>query len=110
MQYAVAKVRFNSTQFVMRLAKQVFEQAQLVHDLQRRRMNGVAAKIAKKIFVLLKDGHFHAGARQKKSQHHAGRSAPGNATGSAFAHGSWILFYPRRDRNPWKPICRAPPD
>ena len=64
MQYAVAKVRFDSAQFVMRLAKEVFEQTQLVHNLQRRRMNGVAAKIAKEIFMFLKDRHFNAGASQ----------------------------------------------
>src|SRR6266496_1070914 len=90
MKYAVAKMRFNSAQFVMWLAQQVFEQAKLVHDLERRRMNGVAAKIAKEILVFLKDGHFHAGASQKKSQHHTSRSAAGNATRSAFVHGMFL--------------------
>jgi len=33
MQHPIAKVRFNSTYFIMRLAQQIFQQAQLVHEL-----------------------------------------------------------------------------
>ena len=45
-------------------------------------MNGVAAKIAQKIRVLLEDRHFDAGTGQQEPKHHSGGSAPGNAAGS----------------------------
>ena len=42
-------------------------------------MDGVAAKIAQEIGVLFEHDHIDAGARQQEAQHHAGRSAAGDA-------------------------------
>src|SRR6266576_2800542 len=39
-------------------------------------MNGIAAKIAIEILMLLQNDHLHTRARQKKAEHHARRSAP----------------------------------
>src|SRR5207245_11383538 len=46
---------------LMRQLQEFIEQAELIEDLQRRRMDGVAAKIAKEIGVFLKDFHDFRG-------------------------------------------------
>src|SRR2546430_13473345 len=55
------------------------EQAELIEDLQRRGMDGVAAKIAKEIGVFLKDFHADARSGQQEPEHHACRSGTGDA-------------------------------
>ncbi len=41
-------------------------------------MHGVAAKVAKEVGVLLKDGNADAGSRQQITQHNAGGAAAGD--------------------------------
>ena len=57
------------------------EQAQFVHDLKRRRMNGVAPEIAQEIRVLLQEHHLDTGAREQQAEHHAGGTAADDAAG-----------------------------
>ena len=47
-----AEMRLNLPDLLMRVAEELFEQAEFVHQLQGRRMYRVAAKIAQKILVL----------------------------------------------------------
>ena len=54
-------------------------QAELVDDVQRRRMHGVAAEVAEEVGVLLEDDHLDAGAGEQEAQHDARRSATGDA-------------------------------
>src|SRR5258705_942 len=50
-------------------------------------MDGVAAEIAEEIGVLFQDNHFNAGAGEKKTKHHAGRSTAGDqATNGCARH------------------------
>ena len=42
-------------------------------------MNSIAAKVAQEIAVLFQHQHLDAGARQQIPQHHAGRTAAGDA-------------------------------
>jgi hypothetical protein len=63
-----AEVRVNLPHLLMRLAQELFEQTEFVHQLQGRGMNGVAAKIAQEILVLFQNDHFDAGAREHKSR------------------------------------------
>ena len=42
-----------------------FEDAELVEQLERRRMDGVAAKVAEEVGVLFENGDVHAGTRQE---------------------------------------------
>ena len=44
-------------------------------------MDRVAAEVAKKVAMLLQHGDLHAGAREQKAEHPAGRSAANDATG-----------------------------
>ncbi len=67
--------------FLVRQLQKLVEQPELVHQFERRGMNGVAAKVAEEIRVLFQNDNVDAGARQQKSQHDAGRPAAGNAAG-----------------------------
>src|SRR5208283_2959719 len=81
-------------------------QPEIVEQLERGRMDRVAAKIAKEIRVLFEQEDIDAGARQKKSRHHAGWPAAGDAAAgrqslgrarSAALHAKTI---PRSRQNP----------
>ena len=66
-------------QTLVRPLQEGFEQAELVHDAQRRRMHRVAAEVAQEVGVLLEHHRRHAGAGQQEAQHHAGRAAADDA-------------------------------
>ena len=55
------------------------EQPKLVHQFERRGMDGVAAEVTQEIGVLLQHDNVDAGAGEQKTQHHAGRPAAGDA-------------------------------
>jgi hypothetical protein len=65
--------------FLVRQREKVREQSELVHHLEGRGMDGVAAEVAQEVGVLLENQHVHAGAGQKEPEHHAGRPAAGDA-------------------------------
>src|SRR4029079_10679890 len=69
----------------------LIEQSQLMHQLERRRMNGVAAKIAQEIAVLFQHQDWHVGARQQVPQHHACRAAAGDTA----ANGNFLRRHVR---------------
>ena len=74
---------------VMGQPEQPLVKAKLVHELQRRGVQGIAAKIAQEIGVLFEDGHGDARARQQIARHHARRAAAHDAAaGRQIAH-SW---------------------
>ena len=66
-------------QLLMRPFEELIEQAELVHDLERRGMDRVAAEVAQEIGVLLEHHHLHAGAGEQIAQHHAGGPSSGDA-------------------------------
>ena len=57
----------------------VVKQPKLVHHLERRGMDRVAAKIAQEVGMLLEHRDVDAGAREQKAEHHAGRPAVDDA-------------------------------
>ena len=63
---------------LVRQLEKFIQQAELVHQLERGRMDGVAAEVAEEVSVFLKDHYVDAGARQQEAEHHAGRSAAGD--------------------------------
>jgi hypothetical protein len=65
---------------LMRDGEKCIEQAQLVHQFERRGVDGVAAKIAKEVGMLLEYDDIDARAREQEAQHHAGRPTAGDAT------------------------------
>ena len=64
---------------LMRQFQELVEQAEFVHQLERRRMDRIAAEVAEEIGVLLQHHDANAGARQQESKHHPGRAAAGDA-------------------------------
>src|SRR5712675_960949 len=75
----VANLARDLRQFLMWALEKIFQQAELVHYLERRRMNRIATKVAQEIRVLLEHNNLDAGAREQKAEHHPGRAAAGNA-------------------------------
>ena len=72
---------------LMRALEEIVENAELVHDLERRGMDGVAAEIAQEIGVLLQHHDIDAGAGQQEAQHHAGRAAAGDGALGCYGSG-----------------------
>ena len=71
--------------------REAIEQAELVEDAQSRGMDGVAAKIAQEIRMLLKHDGANAGAREQQPGHHPRRTATGNQQVGLFPpHGLTI--------------------
>ena len=63
---------------VRKLEKRL-EQAELMHHLQGRGMDGVAAKIPQEIRMLFQHDDLDAGPRQQQAQHHPGGAAAHDA-------------------------------
>ena len=74
-----AEIRAERGLLVVRQLQELVEQAELVHDLERRGMDGVAAKVAQEVGVLLEHDDVDAGAREQEAEHHAGRAAADDA-------------------------------
>jgi hypothetical protein len=66
----------------VRQGEEFVDQAELVHHLEGRGMDGVAAKVAQEVGVLLEHHHVHAGACEQEAEHHAGRATANDAAAS----------------------------
>jgi len=65
----------NLMNLVMRALEEGFEQAHFGHQFQCGGMDGVAAKVAQEVLVLLEHDHVDAGARQKIAAEQSRRTA-----------------------------------
>src|SRR5580693_1686139 len=76
------------THFLMRAFEKVVQQTQFIHDFKSRRMDGVAAEVAKKVGVLFEHHRVHTHPGEEKAQHHASGTAPDDAATrlQGFAH------------------------
>src|SRR5438552_9888664 len=61
--------------FLMRLFQELVEHPELMHQLERRWMNGVAAKIAVEISVFFENSDGHASSCEQITSHHTCRPA-----------------------------------
>ena len=86
-------------------AQEFVEQSQLVHQFQRRGMDGVAAKIAEEIGVLLQHDDVDAGPRQQEAQHHPGRTAADDAATRREGFRRHRVYPFRRTKVPSRPNC-----
>ena len=66
---------------LMRDAQKIVEEAELVHEFEGGRVNGVAAEIAEEVGVFFEDKDFDAGAGEKEAEHYAGGAASCDAAG-----------------------------
>ena len=70
---SVAELESEMMRLLMRQLQQIIEAAELVHQLEGRGMDRVAAEIAEEIGVLFQHHDIDAGARQQQPGHHPGR-------------------------------------
>ena len=82
--------------------EELIEQAELAHELERRGVNGVAAKIAQEVAMFLQHHHIDAGTREQKAEHETARPAANNATS-----GGQLLYFCPLDL--LAPRCGATP-
>src|SRR5262245_30339034 len=76
------------TYFLVGQPEQVFQNTELMHQLERGWVNGVTAKVAQEIGMLLEDNDVDAGTRQQEAKHQSRRTAAGNA--AARLHVLWF--------------------
>ena len=76
----IAELAVHLLQLLMWDLQETVDQPQLVHYLQGRGVNRVAAKIPEEIGVLFQHYRLDTGAAQQVTQHHARRPAADNAT------------------------------
>src|SRR6185312_8105380 len=76
-----ADLRRQVRHLVVRDLEELIEQAEFVHQLHGRGMNGVAAEIAEEVAVLFEHGDVDTGAGQQIAQHDSSGAAAGDATG-----------------------------
>ena len=86
---SVAKLGVHFLQLLVRNLQEVIDQAQFIHHLQGRGMDGIAAEIPEEVGVLLQHNRLDAGATQQIPQHHAGRTAADDA--AACAATRWLF-------------------
>src|ERR1700683_3161040 len=70
-EYFAAHLAGDFTHFLMRTLQELLQDAQFMHQFEGGRMNGIAAKVAQKIGVLLEYNDFNACACQQKTEHHS---------------------------------------
>jgi hypothetical protein len=68
-----------SRHLLVRQAEEPLEHAQLVHDLEGRGVNRVAAEVAQEVGVLLEHDDVGPGTRQQQPERHSGRAAARDA-------------------------------
>ena len=77
---------------LVRQAEQRLEEAELVHDLECRGVDGIAAKVAVEVLVLLEHGDGDTGAGEEQTEHDAGGAAAHDAArgGTGFRLRTWL--------------------
>ncbi len=66
-----AMVGADVANLVMRQGQKIVEPSQFEEQLQRRRMDRIAAKVAEEIRIFLEHGYVDSGTRQQHAEHHA---------------------------------------
>jgi hypothetical protein len=64
---SISDLRAERWYFLMGSLQKFLQEAELMHDLQRRGVNGVPAKIAQEICVLLENQNGNSGSGQEES-------------------------------------------
>src|ERR1017187_6018742 len=96
--------------FLMRPPQQLFQNSQLVHQFQGRRMNRVTAKVAQKIRMFFQYHHIHARARQQETRNHSRRSSARHAAASLHLfHRASSFFHFEGPRYDQRYDCRKRP-
>jgi hypothetical protein len=88
----LAKVGLDFADFLVGLAEEVIEEAELVHELEGGGVDGIAAEIAEEVLVLFEDEDIDSGAGEEEGEEHASRAAASDAAGGVgLLDGFWII-------------------
>jgi hypothetical protein len=96
-QRRIAELSDQARHLLVGHAQEFLQQAQLVHELERRGVDGVAPEVAEEVGVLLEDHHPDAGLGEQEPEHHAGRAAARHAArhrGWSPGHDGPMLQWP----------------
>jgi hypothetical protein len=77
--FLLAEERAQGRRLLVRQLEELVEQAELVHHVEGRRVDGVATKVAQEVGMLLEHDHVDAGTRQQEAEHQAARPASDDA-------------------------------
>src|SRR5208282_1028986 len=72
LQKGVADLCPERAQFLMRSLQEFIEDAELIHDLERRRVDRIAAEVAQEVGMLFENQDSDPGSGQQQCQHHPG--------------------------------------
>ncbi|HYC24473.1 MAG TPA: hypothetical protein VEC58_00420 [Roseiarcus sp.] len=75
----IADPSFEVKDLLVRQFEKSFEQPQFAHEIERRWVDRVAAKVAQEVGVFLQDDDVEACPRQEVARHHSRRTAAGDA-------------------------------
>src|ERR1700719_5076897 len=75
----VSDLRPEPVDFLVRALQELVEQAQFVHDLERRGVDRIAAEIAQEISMFFENENRDPGSGEQETEHHAGGTPAGNA-------------------------------
>jgi hypothetical protein len=70
--------------FLVRPFQEFGKQSEFVQHLHRGRVNGITAKIAEKVGVLLENQNLNAGPGEQESEHDAGGPATGDTAANVL--------------------------
>jgi hypothetical protein len=79
---------------VVRQLQEVVEEAELTHDIQGGWMNGVAAKVAQEVGVLLEHDDVDTRTREQEAEHEAAGSTADHAAPGRNLFGRHSLPFP----------------
>ena len=71
-------------EFLMRDAQKIVKEAELVHQLEGGRVDGVAAKIAEEVGMFFENDDLDPGACEQEAQHNAGGATSCDAAGGLW--------------------------
>jgi hypothetical protein len=94
----VANLAGKLKNLLMRALEELVENAKLVHQFERGRVNRITAKVAQEILVLFEHDYIKARPREQKAQHHSGGASSGNAAACEESFGHCDLPATRANR------------
>ena len=79
-EFLAPHLRLQLWEFLMGTLQKLWQESELVHELESGRMDSIAPEVAEEIAVFLENDDVDAGSRQQEPEHHSGRTPTGYAT------------------------------
>jgi hypothetical protein len=72
--------------------QKLLQKTKFMDQLERRRMDGVATKIAQKVGVFFEDNNIYTRASQQEAEHHSSRATADDAASRIDSYVDWFHF------------------